>query len=97
MISDRKEACLADFGLAIISSLSAFSTDRRETNARWLPKELFDDTEKQINSQTDIYAFGYTFLEVRSILMYCLSYLTFMHKVYAQNPLFITSQTARES
>ena len=67
---------MADFGLAVVidESTARNTTCRGEGTTRWMAPELlypelFGFTDKQLPTKsTDIYAFGMTILEVRTLL-----------------------------
>jgi serine/threonine protein kinase len=70
LINDMHRACISDFGLTIISSVTAAVTTVGDTNARWLALELLNGTERHPNRQSDVFAFGRVCLEV-----YCSGHL----------------------
>jgi heme/copper-type cytochrome/quinol oxidase subunit 1 len=69
LVNDRRQACISDFGLTIISSVTAVATTLGQTNARWLAQELLDGTTMHPNRETDVFAFGRVCLEVSTILI----------------------------
>ena len=69
LIDDVEHARLADFGLITISETQNFSTTIShgdQGSTRWMAPELFKQGVRRSWS-SDIYAFGMTILEVRTI------------------------------
>jgi serine/threonine protein kinase len=68
IVDDRHRACICDFGLAVISSVTTSSTSFACTNVRWLPRELLTGGSTgslvRPSPQSDVYAFGCVCLEV---------------------------------
>ncbi|KAF9062910.1 kinase-like domain-containing protein, partial [Rhodocollybia butyracea] len=68
LVSNQGRCCLADFGLAGISTLQTMSSSSAGTlrgSTRWMAPELFDYTTKSKPSMsTDMYALGCTFVEL---------------------------------
>ncbi|KAF8633261.1 hypothetical protein AX17_004437 [Amanita inopinata Kibby_2008] len=69
LINDRNEACLSDFGLGRILDSSGFTTKNVAGTCRWMAREMLDgedDTDAPVyrTTETDIWAFGMTILEI---------------------------------
>jgi serine/threonine protein kinase len=67
-VNDKKEACLADFGIARALECSGFTTIGKGSY-RWMARELVDDDSAHFNPRptlaTDVWAFAMCGLEVQ--------------------------------
>lgn len=72
-MNDEQEACITDFGLSRILEVSGFTTDSVGGTGRWkayelLAYEVLGMSVPRITPASDVWAFGMTALEVRSLL-----------------------------
>jgi serine/threonine protein kinase len=70
LIRDDGSACIADFGLALISASQASCTSTLKGNVRWIAPELLvpeqeDGLPPRPSEQSDVFSFGGVMLQVR--------------------------------
>ena len=73
LINDHREACLADFGLAIALQGSATVTTTLKGTLRWMAPELLKSSDPDGGVPTcasDVYALAMVFYEVRAKALY---------------------------
>ena len=67
LINDKGEASLIDFGVARILQTSGFTTKTSQATWRYFAPEMMnsdDDIIQRVTTETDVYAFSMTVIEV---------------------------------
>jgi serine/threonine protein kinase len=64
MVTDDHHACLTDFGVAKMLSVSGYTTTSLGGTCRWMSPEILDEYDPSPTVASDIWAFGMTILQV---------------------------------
>ena len=80
MIDNKQNPVIADFGLTFIIDHGEFTTNKIAGPARWTAPEILDppedcENEPPYSQASDIFAFGMTMIEVRSVATFIVSKL----------------------
>ena len=80
MIDERKNPVIADFGLTFIIDHGEFTTNKIAGPARWTAPEILDppgdnENDPPYSKASDVFAFGMTMIEVRSVATFIVSEL----------------------
>ena len=68
LVDDEGTARIADFGLAtVIDEVIGADSSNRAGATRWMAPELVKEGLRQHTQQTDVWAYGCLFLEVRIV------------------------------